>query len=147
MKFLRSAHALLGDEAHFIVGVDLVKDAGTLVAAYDDAAGVTARFNKNLLTRINRELDGDFDIEAFDHLALWNATDERMEMYLVSRREQVVNVAGHTFHFRAGERLHTENSHKFTVQSFTELAASAGWSVSGHWVSEAPQVALFSLKA
>ncbi len=146
-KFLHSAHALLGDGAHFIVGVDLVKEASTLVAAYDDAAGVTARFNKNLLTRINRELDGDFDIEAFDHLAVWNGTDERMEMYLVSRREQVVKVAGHTFHFSEGERLHTENSHKFTVESFTELAAHAGWSVSGYWESEAPQVALFSLKA
>lgn len=147
VKFLRSANALLGDAAHFIVGVDLVKDTGTLIAAYDDAEGVTARFNKNLLTRINRELEGDFNVEAFDHLAVWNDTDERMEMYLVSRCEQVVKVAGHTFHFSDGERLHTENSHKFTVESFTELAARAGWSVSGHWVSEAPQVALFSLKA
>ncbi|WP_166360288.1 ergothioneine biosynthesis protein EgtB [Pseudomonas akapageensis] len=146
VKFLRSAHALLGDGAHFIVGVDLVKDAATLVAAYDDAEGVTARFNKNLLVRINRELDGDFNIEDFDHLALWNASEERMEMYLVSRHEHVVKVAGHTFHFSAGERLHTENSHKFTVQSFSELAQRGGWSVSGYWVSEAPQVALFSLK-
>lgn len=147
VKFLRSAHALLGDKAHFIVGVDLVKDADILVAAYDDAEGVTARFNKNLLIRINRELDGDFNIEAFEHLALWNDTDERMEMHLVSRGEQVVNVAGHSFHFSDGERLHTENSHKFTVDSFTKLAARAGWSVSGYWVSETPQVALFSLKA
>ncbi|APC17580.1 dimethylhistidine N-methyltransferase [Pseudomonas frederiksbergensis] len=147
VKFLRSAHALLGDEAHFIVGVDLVKDADILIAAYDDAEGVTARFNKNLLIRINRELEGDFNIEAFDHLALWNDTDERMEMHLVSRREQVVKVAGHTFHFSDGERLHTENSHKFTVESFTQLAARGGWSVSGYWVSETPQVALFSLKA
>jgi dimethylhistidine N-methyltransferase len=147
VKFLRSAHALLGDKAHLIVGVDLVKDTEILVAAYDDAEGVTARFNKNLLTRINRELDGDFNVDAFDHLALWNDTEERMEMHLVSRGEQVVKVAGHTFHFSDGERLHTENSHKFTVESFTKLAARAGWSVSGYWVSETPQVALFSLKA
>jgi dimethylhistidine N-methyltransferase len=146
-KFLRSAHALLGDQAHFIVGVDLIKDADILVAAYDDAEGVTGRFNKNLLTRINRELDGNFKVEAFEHLAVWNETEARMEMHLVSQTEQVVKVAGNTFHFAAGERLHTENSHKFTVESFTELAASAGWAVSDYWMSEKPQVALFSLKA
>ncbi|WP_397452241.1 ergothioneine biosynthesis protein EgtB [Pseudomonas sp. NA-150] len=146
VKFLRSAHGLLGAGAHFIVGVDMVKEPEILVAAYDDAEGVTARFNKNLLTRINRELDGNFNVDAFDHLALWNDIDERMEMHLVSRCEQVVKVAGHTFHFRDGERLHTENSHKFTVESFTALAATAGWSVTDYWVSEAPQVGLFSLK-
>ncbi|MEA9977265.1 ergothioneine biosynthesis protein EgtB [Pseudomonas sp. 10B1] len=147
VTFLRSAHALLGKGAHFIVGVDLVKNADILVAAYDDAEGVTGRFNKNLLTRINRELDGNFNVDAFEHLALWNEVDERMEMHLVSQNEQVVKVAGHTFHFAAGERLHTENSHKFTVESFTALAASAGWSVDDFWVSDEPQVALFSLKA
>jgi dimethylhistidine N-methyltransferase len=146
-KFLRSAHGLLGNKAHFIVGVDLVKDVDILVAAYDDAEGVTGRFNKNLLTRINRELDGNFNVEAFEHLALWNETEARMEMHLVSQTEQVAKVAGHTFHFAAGERLHTENSHKFTIESFTALAAGAGWSVSDYWVSEEPQVALFSLKA
>jgi dimethylhistidine N-methyltransferase len=147
VKFLRSAHSLLGENAHFIVGVDLVKEAETLVAAYDDAQGVTARFNKNLLTRINRELDGTFNVDDFEHLALWNDQDLRMEMHLVSRVEQVASVAGHTFHFGVGERLHTENSHKFTVESFAALAAAAGWSVSQHWVSAAPEVALFTLHA
>lgn len=108
VKFLRSAHSLLGENAHFIVGVDLVKDPDTLVAAYDDAEGVTARFNKNLLTRINRELDGTFNVDEFEHLALWNDEDQRMEMHLVSRVEQVASVAGHTFHFGVGERLHGE---------------------------------------
>ncbi|MCD5989208.1 ergothioneine biosynthesis protein EgtB [Pseudomonas sp. CDFA 553] len=147
VKFLRSAHSLLGENAHFIVGVDLVKDPDTLVAAYDDAEGVTARFNKNLLTRINRELDGTFNVDEFEHLALWNDEDQRMEMHLVSRVEQVASVAGHTFHFGVGERLHTENSHKFTIESFTALATAAGWSVSQHWVSAAPEVALFTLHA
>ncbi|SDJ42218.1 ergothioneine biosynthesis protein EgtB [Pseudomonas abietaniphila] len=147
VDFLHAAHDVLGKNAHFIVGVDMVKDAHTLVAAYDDAEGVTARFNKNLLTRINRELSADFNVGAFDHLALWNAERERMEMHLVSQVEQVVNVAGHRFHFAAGERLHTENSHKFTVASFTELAARAGWSVSQVWISDAPEMALFSLQA
>ncbi|TDV63411.1 ergothioneine biosynthesis protein EgtB [Pseudomonas sp. LP_7_YM] len=146
-QFLRSAHQVLGKNAQFIVGVDMVKQAHTLVAAYDDAEGVTARFNKNLLTRINRELGANFNVDAFSHLALWNAEQARMEMHLVSQVEQVVDVAGNRFHFAAGERLHTENSHKFTVQSFTELAARAGWSVSQCWVSEAPEVALFRLQA
>ena len=124
----------------------LVKDIATLEAAYDDAAGVTARFNKNLLTRMDRELDADFDEQAFDHLALWNPDYERIEMHLVSRKAQQVRVAGRTFAFKAGEQLHTENSHKFTVQSFTELAAAAGWEVSDQWIGEAPQVALFCLR-
>jgi dimethylhistidine N-methyltransferase len=147
VRFLRSARELLGPDARFIIGVDMVKDAPTLEAAYDDAAGVTARFNKNLLTRINRELNANFNVEAFDHLAVWNAERERMEMHLVSQVEQVVKVAGHSFHFAAGERLHTENSHKFTVASFTELAGRAGWSVSQVWISDAPEMALFSLQA
>jgi len=147
VDFLHAAHDVLGKNAHFIVGVDMVKDAHTLVAAYDDAEGVTSRFNKNLLTRINRELNADFNVGAFDHLAVWNAEQERMEMHLVSQVEQLVNVAGHRFHFAAGERLHTENSHKFTVASFTELAARAGWSVSQVWISDAPEMALFSLQA
>ncbi len=146
VKFLRSARTLLGDNAHFIVGVDLVKDPQTLVAAYDDAQGVTARFNKNLLTRINRELDGTFDVEGFEHLALWNVEQQRMEMHLVSRHEQTASVAGQTFHFSQGERLHTENSHKFTPESFAALAASAGWTVGQQWVSAAPEVALFTLQ-
>jgi len=147
VKFLRSARTLLGENAHFIVGVDLVKDPQILVAAYDDAQGVTGRFNKNLLTRINRELDGTFEVDGFEHLALWNEEQQRMEMHLVSRREQTASVAGQTFHFSQGERLHTENSHKFTPESFAALAAAAGWSVSQQWVSDAPEVALFALQA
>jgi uncharacterized SAM-dependent methyltransferase len=88
------------------------------VAAYDDAMGVTAQFNKNLLVRINRELRGDFDLNAFDHRAIWNAHLQRMEMHLVSRIDQLVHVAGRGFAFKAGERLHTESSHKFSIESF-----------------------------
>ena len=145
VAFLRSVRRLLGDQATLIVGADLVKDAATLVAAYDDAAGVTAAFNKNLLTRINRELGGDFDLAAFAHEARWNATLQRMEMHLVSRVDQIVNAAGHAFAFKAGESLHTENSHKFTGVSFAALAAQAGWRVGQQWTSAAPQFAVFSL--
>ncbi len=143
--FLRSARRILGQQAAMLVGVDLVKDEATLAAAYADSHGVTARFNKNLLTRINRELSGNFDTDAFDHLAVWNPDRSRMEMHLVSRRDQVVNAAGHTFAFRTGERLHTENSYKFTRDSFLQLAARSGWSVIDVWVSDEPQVALFRL--
>jgi dimethylhistidine N-methyltransferase len=146
LAFLRSTRTLLGDDALLLVGVDLVKDQATLVAAYDDAEGATARFNKNLLARINRELDGNFDIDTFDHLALWNAQQSRIEMHLVSRFDQIVNAAQHTFAFRAGERLHTENSHKYTVGGFADLAVEGGWSVDSHWVSAAPQFGVFSLR-
>ncbi|MGY4496004.1 ergothioneine biosynthesis protein EgtB [Pseudomonas sp. TE3610] len=145
VQFLRSAHTLLGRNAWFIVGVDMVKEPALLEAAYDDAQGVTAAFNLNLLKRMNRELDGNFVLDDFRHLALWNAELQRMEMHLVSQREQVVQVAGQAFHFAEGERLHTENSHKFTVESFTEMAGLGGWRVCHQWISEAPQVALFCL--
>src|SRR5260370_5853937 len=95
---------------------------------------------------MKRELGGDFDPDAFDHLALWNPVHSRMEMHLVSRKDQIVNAAGHTFAFRSGERLHTENSHKFSVDMFALLAAEADWLVSNTWISDAPQVALFRLE-
>ena len=146
VAFLESARALLGADSALVVGADLVKDAATLLAAYDDAEGVTAAFNKNLLARINRELGGEFDLEAFDHLAVWNEAHTRMEMHLVSRTDQIVRAAGRTFAFRAGERLHTENCRKFTAGSFAALAARAGWSVDAEWVSAAPhQFAVFRL--
>ena len=145
VRILRSVRQVLGIHAALLVGVDLIKDPATLIAAYDDSLGVTARFNKNLLTRINRELGGDFDVDSFDHLALWNDARSRMEMHLVSRKDQIVNAAGNTFAFRRGERLHTESSHKFTAVMFARLAAEAGWSTNKIWISEAPQVALFRL--
>ncbi|GGP24392.1 ergothioneine biosynthesis protein EgtB [Silvimonas amylolytica] len=147
VAFLRQVHRLLGDGALLIVGADMAKDEPTLHAAYNDRQGVTERFNKNVLARINRELGGDFNLDAFEHLALWNPQESRMEMHLVSRIDQLVNAAGHTFAFKAGERLHTENSYKFTVSAFTALAHNAGWEVAHHWVSEAPHFAVFNLRA
>jgi dimethylhistidine N-methyltransferase len=146
VRFLRSVRQGLGMRAALLVGVDLIKDPSTLIAAYDDSGGVTARFNKNILTRINRELGGDFDLDAFDHLALWNAAHSRVEMHLVSRKDQIVNAAGNAFAFRRGERLHTENSHKFSVAMFTRLAAEAGWFAYKTWISDAPRVAVFRLE-
>ncbi len=147
VAFLRQVHRLLGDGALLVVGADMAKDEPTLHAAYNDRQGVTERFNKNVLVRINRELGGDFNLDAFEHLALWNPQESRMEMHLVSRIDQLVNAAGHTFAFKEGERLHTENSYKFTVPAFTALASEAGWQVAHHWVSEAPHFAVFNLRA
>ena len=146
IAFLSFARSMLGDDAILILGADVVKDEATLLAAYDDAAGVTERFNKNLLVRINRELDGNFDLAAFSHAARWNAEHSRMEMHLVSRVDQIVHAAGHAFAFKTGESLHTENSHKFTSASIAALAEQGGWMLEQQWISAAPQFAIFVLK-
>ena len=124
---LRNAAALLGPGALLIIGVDLVKDARVLTTAYNDAAGVTAAFNLNLLTRINRELDGGFDLSTFKHRAWYNADKGRVEMHLVSIANQKVRVCGRSFEFRRGETIHTENSYKYTLDSFRNRALGAGW--------------------
>jgi dimethylhistidine N-methyltransferase len=145
--FLVGARRLLGPGAAFLVGLDLVKPEGTLVAAYDDRLGVTAAFNKNLLARMNRELGADFDLEAFDHKAVWHAAESRIEMHLVSLKDQEVHVAGGSFAFAAGETLHTENSYKFTVDGFGRLAARTGWRLEREWVSPTPAFAMVLLRA
>jgi L-histidine N-alpha-methyltransferase len=126
-RFLMQVRATLGHGARFVVGADLRKDPALLVPAYDDAAGVTAAFNLNLLIRLNREAAADFELESFAHRAVWNAHESRIEMHLVSLRPQQVRVAGQTIRFDDGETIHTENSYKHTVPAFRELAASAGW--------------------
>ena len=147
VAFLRAARRLLHSGAQFVVGVDLVKDEVVLVRAYDDAQGVTAAFNKNLLARANRELGADFDLDAFAHRAIWNGAESRIEMHLVSLRDQTVRVAGRTFRFAAGEAIHTENSHKFTPDGFSRLAEEAGWRTLRLWVSPEPAFAVFMLAA
>ncbi|HEX6866734.1 MAG TPA: L-histidine N(alpha)-methyltransferase, partial [Caulobacteraceae bacterium] len=145
--FLRAARRLLHSGAQFVVGVDLVKDPQVLIRAYDDAQGVTAAFNKNLLARINRELGGDIDLRAFEHRAVWNPERSRIEMHLVSTRDQTVRAAGKTFAFAEGESVHTENSHKFTPDGFSWLAAQAGWRTLKLWTSPEPAFAVFMLAA
>ena len=136
--FFRRARELLGEQSLFVVGVDLRKDAGVLEAAYDDAQGVTAAFDLNLLTRINRELEGSFDLESFGHRAVWDGEKSRIEMRLESLIDQVVTVAGRCFAFQAGETIHTENSYKYAPEAFAALAESAGWTVERTWASESP---------
>ncbi|HZR60648.1 MAG TPA: L-histidine N(alpha)-methyltransferase [Xanthobacteraceae bacterium] len=126
--FLRHAGEVLGPGTLFLVGVDLVKDHGILHRAYNDSAGVTAQFNLNLLARINRELGADFDLAAFEHRAFFNAEQSRIEMHLVSTKPQQVHLNGVNIDFRQGETIHTENSYKYTIESFQALARSTGWS-------------------
>jgi dimethylhistidine N-methyltransferase len=136
IDFLFRARRLLGDDAAFVLGADLVKDADVLRAAYNDRAGVTAKFNLNLLSRINRELGANFDECAFHHNAIWNAQESRIEMHLVSDNAQTVRLNGCSFRFNSGETIHTENSYKFTPAALTSLAETAGWRTDKIWTDK-----------
>lgn len=131
--FLGRAAVVLGPGAGLLIGADLEKDEAILHAAYNDREGVTAAFNLNLLRRINRELNGDFDLAAFRHHALWNPERGCVEMHLVSLKRQMVTVAGRRFDFAEGESIHTEDSHKYTVEAFHDLARAGGWRVERVW--------------
>ena len=144
---LRQARALLGEGSLFIVGADVAKDPAVLIPAYDDAQGVTAAFNRNVLVHINRELGGTFDPGAFAHKAVWNAEESRIEMHLVSTRDQIVMVGDYGFRFAAGETIHTENSYKYPAEAFEMIAQRAGWTVAQRWVSEDPTFAVYALTA
>jgi len=142
IALLAQARGVLGEGAAFIIGVDLAKDEATLVAAYNDSRGVTAAFNLNMLERINRELDGDFNLSAFAHRAVWNRLEGRIEMHLESLETQVVRAAGRQFEFVAGETIHTENSYKPSIEGFEAIARRAGWTLARQWQSGPP---LFSV--
>ncbi len=133
---LRRMAALLGPGGRLLIGVDLKKAPECLHAAYNDTQGVTARFNLNLLARINRELDADFDLAAFRHEAFYNEREGRVEMHLVTDAPQRVRLNGCVFEFRAGESIHTENSYKFSVEEFRALAAQAGMGSVRVWRDE-----------
>jgi len=128
-QFFKSARANLGNTAKFILGADLIKSPDVLLQAYNDGRGVTAQFNKNLLRRINHELDANFNLNQFDHKARWNADASQIEMYLLSLREQKVEIGEHSIRFAEGELIHTESSRKFSVEQLNSLCNSTGWSV------------------
>ena len=136
---------VLGDGGRLIIGIDLKKDPRTLVSAYNDAAGVTAAFNLNLLLRINRELGNTFDERAFRHEAIYDPREGRIEMHLVSKRDQEVELCGRRFNFRNGESIHTENSYKYTIEQFRELACAAGWQPQRVWTDAAAQFSVHEL--
>jgi len=146
-EFLYGARALLGPGSWMIIGVDLRKDVDVLLRAYDDSAGVTAAFNLNILRRINRELGGAFDLEQFSHEARWNDMLGRIEMHLVSRRAQWVDIGQHRFAFRAGETIHTENSHKYSLEGFEALSAAAGYDTAAVWTDPAKLFSVHALRA
>jgi dimethylhistidine N-methyltransferase len=143
--FLRNAGQILGRGALLIVGVDLEKDPAVLHAAYNDAAGITEKFNRNLLVRINRELDGNFDLSKFEHHAFYNREQHRIEMHLASIKRQKVRVAGTAIDFRAGETIHTENSYKYSPQSLAALARGAGWNPVAMWTDAQNYFAVHAL--
>jgi dimethylhistidine N-methyltransferase len=145
--FLRSARDILGQGAEMVIGVDLEKDERVLSRAYNDAAGVTARFNLNVLHRINRELGGNFDLSAFTHRAIYNRERHRIEMHLISRKAQNVRVMGRSFSFRAGETIHTENSYKYSLERFTALARGTGWTPRECWTDSAGMFSVYALVA
>ncbi|PHK96515.1 L-histidine N(alpha)-methyltransferase [Pseudoroseomonas rhizosphaerae] len=133
LDFLRAVRASLGQGARFLVGVDLPKSPDVLVPAYDDAAGVTAAFNMNLLHRLNREAAADFNLAGFAHQAVWNAAESRIEMHLRSLAAQTVSVAGESVRFEAGETIHTENSYKRAPEAFQAMAQETGWRSEAVW--------------
>jgi dimethylhistidine N-methyltransferase len=145
--FLKSAREILGQGALMIIGVDLEKDKRVLHDAYNDAAGVTARFNLNVLVRINRELGGNFDLSAFMHRAIYNHEQHRIEMHLISKKAQTVRMLGTSFSFRPGESIHTENSYKYSLERFAALARGAGWRVRETWMDEVKMFSVHALAA
>lgn len=133
VDLLRSFRQTLGQGARLVIGIDRKKDARLLETAYDDAAGITAEFNLNLLHRINRELDGTIPVDVFSHRAVWQDSIGRIEMHLVARREVFFTVLGQRFAMNAGETIHTENSHKYSLEEARLLARASGWEPLAFW--------------
>ena len=142
VDLLRAMKETLGAGAYLLIGMDRLKDVDVLIRAYDDAAGVTAEFNLNLLHRINAELNGTIPVNAFLHRAIWNDRAARIEMHLEAVRDVEFTVDGQPFAFKAGESIHTENSHKYGLRDSRLLLRAAGWGVVEEWTDEADQFAL-----
>lgn len=136
VKLLKVMRQVAGKGGALLIGVDLAKDRATLEAAYNDSKGVTAKFNLNLLRRINRELNADFDLAAFSHVAVYNEEQRRIEMNLVSEKDQRVHIGAQRFSFKRGEQILTEYAHKHDAESFAALAGEAGWQVARTWTDE-----------
>ncbi len=136
VDLLRAMKETLGEGARLVIGMDRIKDVDVLLRAYDDAAGITAAFNLNLLHRINAELDGDVPIHAFRHRAIWNDDLSRIEMHLEALRDVSFSISGRPFSFRAGATIHTENSHKYGHRDSRILLRAAGWGVTSEWTDD-----------
>ena len=145
--FLRRAADILGRDAMMILGVDLEKDESVLHDAYNDSAGVTAKFNLNLLIRMNRELGADFDLSGFEHRAFYNRDWHRIEMHLASLKRQSAMLCGRVIAFEKGETIHTENSYKYSLERFYALAARSGWSPQRSWTDAKAMFSVHALRA
>lgn len=143
MRFLASARDSLGSNSWFLLGADLRKSPKILLPAYNDSAGITAAFNLNLLRRLNREAGADFDLGGFRHEAVWNDGESRIEMHLVSTREQTVHLNGRSIGFREAESIHTENSYKHTPDKLVEIARHGGWELQRMWQDRAGLFGVF----
>ncbi|WP_020405710.1 L-histidine N(alpha)-methyltransferase [Hahella ganghwensis] len=146
IRFLRNAADTLGTKSYFLVGVDTLKDRDILLAAYDDAKGVTRDFNLNLLRRLQQELGANLNIDQFEHEARFNQEQSRIEMHLKSRCDQTVRINGDTFRLIEGETIHTENSHKYSVESFQDLARLGGWESCRVWLADGEMFSIHLLK-
>jgi dimethylhistidine N-methyltransferase len=142
VDLLRTMRATLGEGSQLLIGMDLIKDPAVLEAAYDDAQGVTARFNLNLAERINRELGGTIPVDALRHVVRWNDDYARIEMHLVAQRPIAFEVSGRSFALAAGETIHTENSHKFSRRSSTTLLLAGGWTPRRRWLDRQERFSL-----
>ncbi|TNE58370.1 MAG: L-histidine N(alpha)-methyltransferase [Sphingomonadales bacterium] len=142
VDLLRTMRATLGEGSKLLIGMDLIKDRDVLIAAYDDAAGVTAQFNINLVRRINRELDGDIPVDALQHEARWNDDFARIEMHLVAQRDISFSVSGCAFSLKASETIHTENSHKFDRRTGNTLLLAGGWTPTRRWLDSEERFSL-----
>ena len=147
VDLLRAMKTSLGEGAMLLIGMDRIKDQATLEAAYDDAQGVTAAFNLNLLERINRELDATIPLDAFRHRAIWNDARARIEMHLEATRDVAFTVEGRPFEIAAGETIHTENSHKFGARDARILLRAGGWTPVGEWTDPEQRFAVILAEA
>ena len=146
-RLLAAMRCMLSPRGRLIAGVDLKKDARTLKRAYNDKGGVTAAFNLNLLARINRELEGSFELCGFRHEAIYDPREGRVEMHLVSLRDQTASVLDRRFRFQSGETIHTENSYKYSIGQFQDLARAAGWLPGRVWTDDANLFSVHELMA
>lgn len=145
VDFLKNMKNLMGKMGAIIIGVDRIKDRQALINAYDDSLGITATFNKNLLSRINQELNGNFKLEKFEHEAIFNENSSRIEMHLISKEKQSVMINGKVIRFEKNETIHTENSHKYSNESFLQLVSQAGMKSIKNWSDKRDFLSIYYL--
>ena len=147
INFLQTLRKQVGDDGSLLIGIDTKKNVDILNRAYNDNAGITAKFNLNLLTRINNELNTNIVLDNFSHHAFYNEEQGRIEMHLISKKEQTLKMLGHTFHFDKGESIHTENSYKYSVDEFQDLVEKAGWKADKVWLDKKHYFSVYFFRA